>query len=217
MTSDFPAGPPGARWVHLVDDDPLARAAVAVSLGAAGHAVTEHDSGSDFLAQFEGLPQGCVLLDIHMPGLDGIAVLEALQQRGSLWPVVVLTGRHEIRLAVEAMKRGAFEFLNKPFTPEDLLRVLDDAFERLSEVAENEARSQEARALIGGLSGRELQVLQGLMGGLPNKLIAYELDLSVRTVELYRGKVMDKLRVKALSSAVRLALEAGIAPLEGRG
>lgn len=217
MTSDIPAGPSEARWVHVVDDDPLVREAVAASLGAAGHLVTRHETGAAFLAGLDELAPGCILLDIHMPGPDGIAVLEALQARRSLSPVVVLTARHEIRLAVEAMKRGAFEFLNKPFTPGELLGVLDDAFGRLSQITRDAAQSLEAKARIEALSGRELQVLQGMMGGLPNKLIAYELDLSVRTVELYRGKVMDKLGVRALSSAVRLALAAGVAPLEERG
>lgn len=217
MTSDIPAGASEARWVHVVDDDPLVREAVAVSLGAAGHLVTRHETGAAFLAGLDELAPGCILLDIHMPGPDGIAVLEALQARRNLSPVVVLTARHEIRLAVEAMKRGAFEFLNKPFTPSELLGVLDEAFERLSQITRDASQSLEAKARIEALSGRELQVLQGMMGGLPNKLIAYELDLSVRTVELYRGKVMDKLGVRALSSAVRLALAAGVAPLEERG
>lgn len=198
---------------HLVDDDDLLRAYAAETLSAAGRRAQSHESGMAFLNALPGLEPGAVLLDIEMPGVNGLEVLDALAERKIRWPVVVLTARSDLRTAVEAMKRGALEFLQKPFTADELFGVLDDAFERLA--LANEAATREARAiaLIGGLSNRELQVLRGMLAGLQNKQIAYELDLSVRTVEIYRGKVMDKLEVRSLSAAVRLAMAAGVEPL----
>lgn len=201
------------RTVHVVDDDELVRAVAGETLRQAGYAVCEHDSGVGFIEALDREAPGCVLLDIHMPAMDGIAVQEAMNARGVHWPVIVLTGRGDIGLAVQAMKNGAFEFLQKPYDEEALKRVLADAFEKLNAQSEEDARIARAKALIDSLSGRELQVMRGLLAGLPNKLIAYELDLSVRTVEIYRGKVMDKLGVRSLSTAIRLALAAGLEPL----
>ncbi|RAK57286.1 response regulator transcription factor [Phenylobacterium deserti] len=205
-----------AKVVHLVDDDPLLREYAAITLTYAGYDVVQHESGVAFLRALDAAVPGCVLLDIHMPEIDGFGVLQALSERHVTWPVVVLTARKDVRSAVEAMKRGAFEFLQKPFAADGLLAVLTDAFEKLETLSEEAARAARARSLIDTLSARELQVLRGMLGGLPNKLIAYELDLSVRTVEIYRGKVMDKLNVRGLSSAVRLALAAGVEPLVER-
>lgn len=198
---------------HLVDDDDLLRAYAAETLGAVGRRTQAHESGDAFVDALAELEPGAVLLDIEMPGLSGLDVLDELTSRKVAWPVVVLTARSDLRTAVEAMKRGALEFLQKPFTPEELFGVLDDAFERLAAANEAASREASARALIEGLSPRELQVLRGMLAGLQNKQIAYELDLSVRTVEIYRGKVMDKLEVRSLSAAVRLAMAAGVEPL----
>lgn len=203
----------GRGLTHLVDDDDLLRAYAAETLDSVGRRSQSHDSGSAFLDALSDLEPGAVLLDIEMPGLDGLQVLDELTNRKIGWPVVVLTARSDLRTAVEAMKRGALEFLQKPFTPDELFGVLDDAFERLAVVSETATRDARARNLIDGLSGRELQVLRGMLAGLQNKQIAYELDLSVRTVEIYRGKVMDKLEVRSLSAAVRLAMAAGVEPL----
>jgi two-component system response regulator FixJ len=204
----------GVRILHLVDDDPLVREVAAQILEDAGYGVTHHDDGDAFVAALPGLEPGCVLLDILMPGLDGFGVLKALADSQVSWPVVVLTARNDVRTAVDAMKRGAFEFLQKPLVPEELLGTAEDAFVRLAELAQDGAQAAEARALVDRLSKREFEVLRGLLAGLANKLIAYELDLSVRTVEIYRAKVMEKLGVRGLSSAVRLALAAGVTPLE---
>jgi two-component system response regulator FixJ len=198
---------------HLVDDDDLLRAYAAETLGAVGRRTQGHGSGVAFLEALPGLEPGAILLDIEMPGLSGLDVLDALSARKLGWPVVVLTARSDLRTAVEAMKRGALEFLQKPFTADELFGVLDDALGRLAVVSEDAARGARARQLIDGLSGRELQVLRGMLAGLQNKQIAYELDLSVRTVEIYRGKVMDKLEVRSLSAAVRLAMAADVEPL----
>jgi two-component system response regulator FixJ len=132
--------------------------------------------------------------------------------------VIVLTGQGDISIAVQAMKNGAFEFLEKPYLNEVLLEAARDAFARLEATTEDRAITAQAKAGIAKLTGREMQVMQGLLAGLPNKLIAYELDISVRTVEIYRANVMEKLGARSLSTAVRIALAAGIEPLiPGRG
>lgn len=202
------------RTVHVVDDDDIVRDLAAITLAEAGYEVRLYESGVAFLAAAAAAAPGCILLDIHMPQIDGLGVQEALNERGLTWPVIVLTGRGDISLAVQAMKNGAFEFLQKPYEPGALKAVLDDAFEKFEAASEEAARVATAKTLIDSLSGRELQVLRGLLAGLPNKLIAYELDLSVRTVEIYRGKVMDKLGVRGLPTAIRMALAAGVEPLE---
>ena len=202
-----------ALLVHLVDDDPLVRAYTAEILAGRNFRAQEHVSGSAFLDGIATFEPGCVLLDIEMPGLNGIQVLDALIARELVWPVVVLTARNDIRTAVEAMKRGAIEFLNKPFTPDELFAVLEAASEQLARASEEAARIQHARERVAALSARETEVLRGMLAGLANKVIAFELKLSVRTVEIYRGNVMDKLQVRSLSAALRLALAAGLEPL----
>jgi two-component system response regulator FixJ len=202
------------RTVHIVDDDDAVRESAAILLDSAGYDVITHTSGVAFLEALDGQPLGCVLLDIHMPGLTGLQVQGQLRSRGLDWPVIVLTGQGDVGIAVQAMKNGAFEFLEKPYKNETLLDTLADAFDGLEERHQASTRVLEARALIETLTPRELQVMRGLLAGLPNKLIAYELDLSVRTVEIYRANVMGKLKARGLSTAVRIALAAGVQPLE---
>lgn len=201
------------RRVYLVDDDELLRDFASLSLVDAGYEVVPFESGQGFLDKLDPDAAGCVLLDIHMPGLSGLEVQGEMNARGLTWPVVVLTGQGAVRLAVEAMKNGAFEFLQKPYEVAPMLAVLDDAFAKLDAEHEEAARTAKARTLVSALSPRELQVLRGLLAGLPSKLIAHELGLSTRTVEIYRGNVMDKLGARSLSAAVRLALNAGLQPL----
>ena len=204
------------RRVHVVDDDELLREAVTATLAGAGYEVAAYPDGEAFLRELDSADSGCVLLDMHMPGMSGVEVQQAFNARGLDWPVIVLTAANEVRLAVETMKNGAFEFLQKPFEAAALLGVIGDAFQALEARAEQAARTAEARATVGSLSAREREVLQGLLAGMPSKIIAYELDLSTRTVEIYRGKMMDKLGVRSVSAAVRLALAAGVEPLPER-
>ncbi|MCR5878146.1 response regulator transcription factor [Phenylobacterium sp. J367] len=178
--------------------------------------VDTYPDGPSFLSALDDPRPGCVLLDMRMPGMTGVEVQQAFNARGFDWPVVVLTAANEVRLAVETMKNGAFEYLQKPFDSEELRRVIGDAFQALEARAEEAARTSDARRKVGSLSAREREVLQGLLAGMPSKLIAYELDLSTRTVEIYRGKMMDKLGVRSVSAAVRLALAAGVTPLVER-
>jgi two-component system response regulator FixJ len=151
-----------------------------------------------------------------MPGMTGLQVQVELKARKITWPVIVLTGQGDIGIAVQAMKNGAFEFLEKPYKNEVLLETLAEAFETLELTVQETSHAANARALVDGLTTREREVMRALLAGLPNKLIAYELDLSVRTVEIYRANVMTKLKARGLSTAVRIAMAAGLQPLEER-
>ena len=204
------------RLVHIVDDDEWVRESASILLDSAGFDIMAHESGVAFLEALPGLEPGCVILDMHMPVLTGLQVQEELAARGVNWPVIVLTGQGDIGIAVQAMKNGAFEFLEKPYENEQLLQTLNEAFEKIGQLHEESARESAARSLIESLSQRELQVVQGLLAGLPNKLIAYELDLSTRTVEIYRANAMDKLKASSLLTALRIAMTAGVQPLEER-
>ena len=206
-----------SRRVYIVDDDDAVRASAEMLLESVGFEVVTYCSGVEFLEVVEKERPGCVLLDIHMPHLSGLEVQRDMKDRGLNFPVIVLTGQGDVSVAVEAMKRGAIEFIEKPYAPDALLEVIDAAFVSLEQTAAELARMDEARSLVDRLTGREMEVLRGLLGGLPNKLIAYELGISIRTVEIYRANVMEKLQARSLSNAVRIALAAGIEPLsEGR-
>lgn len=205
-----------SNLVHLVDDDKSVRKSAAILLESAGYDVVAHVSGVAFLEVLKDQPTGCIILDMHMPVITGLQVQAELNARGVGWPVIVLTGQGDIGIAVQAMKNGAFEFLEKPYANDQLLKTLEEAFEKIDQLGEELAREASAKALIEALSQRELQIVQGLLAGLPNKLIAYELDLSTRTVEIYRANAMDKLKASSLSTALRIAMTAGVQPLEER-
>ena len=205
---------PSPKVVHVVDDDEAVRDSAAILLDSAGYEVVTHESGVAFLEVLDQQEAGCVLLDIHMPGLTGLEVQRELKARKTPWPIIVLTGQGDVQIAVQAMKDGAFEFLEKPYRNDVLLGTLAEAFGMYEVSAQESARAVEARALIAALAPRELQVMQGLLAGMANKIIAYELDLSVRTVEIYRANLMGKLKAKGLSNAIRIAIAAGLQPLE---
>jgi two-component system response regulator FixJ len=209
---------PARRTLHIVDDDDDVRESAALLLDASGYSVLTHPSGVEFLETFDAAIPCCILLDIHMPAMDGLEVQRQLAERGVSYPVIVLTGQGDISIAVQAMKNGAFEFLEKPYLNEVLQAAVRDAFARLEATHEDRAMTVESKLLIARLTARETQVMQGLLAGLPNKLIAYGLGISVRTVEIYRANVMEKLDARSLSTAVRIALAAGVEPLiPGRG
>jgi two-component system response regulator FixJ len=205
------------RTVHIVDDDDMVLESTAFLLEAAGYTVATHASGQAFLDALDANQPACILLDIHMPQMDGLAVQRALTERGVSFPVIVLTGQGDVTTAVQAMKNGAFEFLEKPYMNQVLLDAMRDAFLRLEATTEDRQATAVAREHIARLTNRETQVMRGLLGGLPNKLIAHELSLSVRTVEIYRANVMQKLDARSLSAAVRMALAAGLEPLTRSG
>jgi two-component system response regulator FixJ len=204
------------RLVHIVDDDDAVREGAAILLESSGFDVEGHLSGADFLESVANCKPGCIILDMHMPQVTGLEVQAELKARGIDWPIIVLTGQGDIGIAVEAMKNGAYEFIEKPYQNEMLLATLTDAFDKFETLSEASAKVAYARSMIAKLSQRELEIVRGLLAGLPNKIIAYELDLSVRTVEVYRANAMDKLEARGLSTAIRLAITAGVQPLEER-
>jgi two-component system response regulator FixJ len=169
-------------------------------------------SGDDFMAEMEELDPGVVLLDVHMPGSSGLDVLRALSRAKLKLAPVIVTGQGNIGMAVLAMKSGALDFIEKPYNHVTLLEVIDNAFQQLEQDSDAAAREHRAKEAIAKLSPRELDVLMGLIAGRANKVIAFELDISPRTVEIYRANLMTKLEVRSLSEALRIAFAAGLLP-----
>jgi two-component system response regulator FixJ len=196
--------------IHLIDDDEDVRKALAFMLGTAGHAVRVYDSATTFLAGLPGLQPGVIVSDVRMPGIDGIELQRRLAAQGATLPFVIMTGHADVPLAVEAMKAGAVDFIEKPFSDDVMLAAVDKAFARLRQTGNAGQDAGRIRARLETLSERERQVLSGLLKGHPNKTIAYDLDLSPRTVEVHRANVMTKMGAGSLSELVRLALQAGI-------
>ena len=195
--------------VHLIDDDEAVRQSLAFLLATAGHAVRVYESAEAFLDAAPTVQPGCIVSDVRMPGIDGLALQRRLKEIGITLPVVIMTGHADVPLAVEAMKAGAIDFIEKPFDDEVLLSAIRVALSRQDETGRREAERTEIRAKIGALSERERQVLEGLVAGHPNKTIAYDLDLSPRTVEVHRANLMIKMGAGSLSDLVRMALLAG--------
>ena len=200
---------PDGATVHLVDDDDDVRRALAFLLGTAGLSVRVYESADSLVAKLPTVTEGCIVSDVRMPGMSGLQLLHVLKEKQVDVPVVIMTGHADVALAVEAMKAGAMDFLEKPFDDDALLRAVDTALNRRQAPQKNDANMAEARARLATLSEREGQVLDGLLKGHPNKTIAYDLGLSARTVEVHRANVMRKMAVSSLSELVRLSLTAG--------
>jgi two-component system response regulator FixJ len=196
------------RLVHLVDDDEAIRRSVGFMLKTSGFTVRTYESGIELMKAAGGLETGCILLDIRMPGMDGLEVQKALRDKGVALPVIIMTGHGDVSLAVQAMKAGAVDFIEKPFEKAVLLSAIEHSMERLKRSAANQDRAGEAVVRLQALTPREREVLDGLAKGLPNKTIAYDLGISPRTVEIHRANVMAKLGVRSLSEALRIAFAA---------
>jgi two-component system response regulator FixJ len=196
--------------IHLIDDDEAVRQALAFLLATAGHAVRVYESGEAFLSVAGTVQPGCIVSDVRMPGIDGLALQRRLKEIGVTLPVVIMTGHADVPLAVEAMKAGAVDFIEKPFDDEVLLSAIRVALTRQDETSKLSAESEAVRSKIELLSERERQVLDGLVAGHPNKTIAYDLALSPRTVEVHRANLMLKMGANSLSDLVRMAMMAGI-------
>ena len=199
---------PGERVVHLVDDDAAVRRSVGFMLKTSGHRVESYESGDEILKLSTKLDEGCILLDIRMPGMDGLEVQQALQEHGVSLPVIIMTGHGDVSLAVRAMKAGAVDFIEKPFDKDALLASLEEGYRRLSRLGATDDRKRDAAIRLQALTARERDVLDGLAKGLPNKTIAYDLGISPRTVEIHRSNLMNKLSVRSLSEALRIAFAA---------
>ncbi|MBP8235008.1 MAG: response regulator transcription factor [Rhizorhabdus sp.] len=198
------------RLVHIVDDEDSIRRSAKFMLSTSGYAVETWESGVAFLKEAKTAEQGCILLDVRMPEMDGLEVQQALNERGITMPVIILTGHGDISIAVRAMKAGAVDFIEKPFEKAVLMSAIEAAHARLEKNAADVERNEEAHVMLGKLTGREREVLEGLAKGLPNKTIAYDLDISPRTVEVHRANLMTKLGVRSLSEALRIAFAAGM-------
>ena len=195
--------------VYVIDDDEAMRDSLDFLLAAADFEVSLFETALDFLDTLSTLDFGCVVSDVRMPDIDGIELLKRLKAGGSLFPVVIMTGHGDVPLAVEAMKLGAMDFLEKPFEDDRLIGMIDAALRRAEPSVKNEAATLEIQSRIASLSPRERQVMDGLVAGLSNKLIAREYDISPRTIEVYRANVMTKMQAASLSELVQLAMRGG--------
>jgi two-component system, LuxR family, response regulator FixJ len=200
---------PNDSVVHVIDDDDAARDSLRFLLESAQLEVRTYDSAARFLDGLSRAEPGCIITDVRMPEMTGLELLQRLHAASAGFPVVVITGHGDIPLAVEAMKLGAVDFFEKPYDDEALLAAVSAALNRHEDDAKREAARREIRDRLAELSRRERQVLDGLVAGHPNKNIAFELQISPRTVEIYRSNVMTKMNASSLSELVRMALLAG--------
>jgi two-component system response regulator FixJ len=198
--------------IHVIDDDADVRQSLAFLLSTVGLAVRVHESATAYIELLPNVQYGCIVTDVRMPGVDGIELQRRLRAGGNTIPVIVITGHGDIALAVEAMKAGAVDFIEKPFDDEVLIGAIRTALARRAGDRERDAQAAEVRARLETLSERERQVLEGLVAGKANKIIAHELDISARTVEIYRANVMTKMQADSLSALVRKALLGGDFP-----
>jgi two-component system response regulator FixJ len=196
--------------IHIIDDDAAMRDSLDFLLGVRGLSVALYASAVDFLKVLPDLPaDGCILSDISMPSMTGIELVQVLKARGSTLPVVLMTGHADVPMAVEAMKAGVSDFIEKPFDDEVLLGALQTALSRPARTGETD-EGPKARERLAGLSPRERDVLSGVVAGKANKIIAYDLGISPRTVEIYRANLMTKTGARNLSELMRIALAAGL-------
>lgn len=195
--------------VYVIDDDEAMRHSLEFLLNSVDFEVALFDSAQAFLDAMPALEFGCVVSDVRMPGIDGIEMLRRLKTLQSRLPVIIMTGHGDVPLAVEAMKLGAVDFLEKPFEDDLLIAMVDSGLKHAEPEAKQEAVTREIAERIATLSPRERQVMDGLVAGLSNKSIAREYDISPRTIEVYRANVMTKMQAGSLSELVRLAMRAG--------
>jgi two-component system response regulator FixJ len=201
MASEGPAG-----MVHVVDDDDAMRHSLLFLLECDGIEARAYESALAFLERLPSMERGCIVTDIRMPGMSGLELVARLKEQGVTDPVIVITGHGDVPLAVEAMKAGVSDFLEKPFDDQQLLSAVRRALDAGRSIAAEEAERREIEERIAALSGREHEVLDGLVAGKPNKIIAFDLGISARTVEIYRANVMSKMAAKSLSELVRMTL-----------
>jgi len=196
--------------IHVVDDDPAMRDSLSFLLDVNGFAAKSYDSANAFLSGAVIDAPTCVISDIRMPGMNGIELVRELKRNKSGCPVVLITGHGDVALAVEAMKAGAVDFLEKPFDDASLLAAIRTALEAHSPSPGDSAAKIKAQARLADLSPRERDVLQGLVAGKINKAIAHDLNISPRTVEVYRANLMAKTGARSMSELMRIALAAGL-------
>jgi two-component system response regulator FixJ len=196
--------------VHVIDDDEAVRQSLALLLTSAGLRAQTYDGPRAFLAALPAMAPGCIITDMRMPGMSGLELMVHLGTLGSTRPVILITGHADVALAVEAMKRGAVDFLEKPFDDAALISAVRKAVHVGPVDVAQDADARTARAAVSALSAREKDVVRGLVDGKTNKMIARDLGISARTVEEYRATAKSKLGVRTLPALVRIALRAGL-------
>lgn len=192
--------------VYVVDDDDGMRRALDTLLSTVGYKTAVFSHPSEFLANFKAEAPGCLVLDIRMPDMSGLEVQQHLNRMGSMLPLIFITGHGDVPMAVQAMKEGAFEFIQKPFRDQDLLDRIDHALKQDAENRSTVARRAEVQRRLESLTPRERQVMDLVVDGAANKVIAIDLDLSERTVEIHRAKVMEKMGARSVAHLVKLHL-----------
>lgn len=197
--------------VYVIDDDVQIRRSLHFLLSTAGFVSWSFSSASDFLDSLPALKPAPIMIDVRMPNIDGFELIAMLNERDVRWPMIVMSAHADIPAAVQSIKLGATEFLEKPFEFEALEASLHHAVNQLSNLQLAEATRTNSHALFQSLSPRELEVMMLLMDGLSNKIVAYRLSLSVRTIEMHRANALAKLKVRSIAEVVRLARDAGIA------
>jgi two-component system response regulator FixJ len=202
--------------IHVIDDDEAVRDSLAFLLLASEFAVQTYESASAFLDAAPTIQSGCIVTDVRMPQMSGIDLLKRLRELKISVPVIVMTGHGDVPLAVEAMKIGALDFLEKPFEGDVLLMAVRSALDQQKSRSRHEAERSEIEGRLTALSNRERDVLEGLVAGQANKRIAFELGISPRTVEIYRANLMTKMQAASLSDLIRMALVAGILDSDGK-
>jgi two-component system response regulator FixJ len=207
---------PPEPTIHVVDDDAAVRHSLERLLQSAGLRVVSYETPMAFLQAAPGLSGGCILLDLRMAGMDGLELQGRLVQLGVTLPVIVMTGHGDVSSAVRAMKAGAIDFLEKPYDDQVLLNAIDAALAR-SGRPDRDREAVKAAQRIAALSPREREVLDALVAGRPNKVIAFDLGISVRTVEVHRARMMERLGTRQLAEAIRLSVMARLAPSDTPG
>lgn len=200
----------GGRLVYVVDDEREVRVSLSYMLKTFALSSRPFSSAEDFLAELPQLRPGCVVVDVRMPTKDGLVMLTEMAAAGVRWPAIVISGHAEIKMAVSAMKLGAIEFLEKPFSEKDLLEALDRGFENLARTGGQDDFKRVAQLKISKLTPRERLVLEGVMAGLSNKEMAARAGLSTRTVEMHRTRMMRRAGVSGLPQLIAIAYAAGI-------
>lgn len=193
--------------VFIVDDDVAVRNAMQLLLRSVGRAAETFASGDEFLDQYDSARPGCLVLDIRMPGLGGMELQERLLAMGSSIPIIFITGHADVPMAVEAMQKGAFDFIEKPVRDQDLLERIADALNADRTQRSRRENLSEIEARLSRLTKREREVMELIVAGKPNKIIAWELGASQRTIEIHRARVMDKMQARSLAELVRMSLQ----------
>lgn len=196
--------------VHIVDDDDAVRKSLQMLFASVGVEAVPYASGDDFLEQFDESGDGCILLDIRMPGTSGLEVQKQLQGRGNRLPIIFITGHGDVPMAVEAMQDGAFDFVQKPFHDQDLMDRVAQALSQSQEQSEENAQRNQITQRYESLTPREKEVMACVVKGQANKVIAMDRNVSQRTVEIHRARVMEKMEARSLADLVRMSIEIGL-------